>query len=95
MSVAEVFLAKLLDRAEGAETRGKPALAKLPLSPAQCPDYFSMRSLQDAEVFRAQLEVAKRKGAITLHTNSRTSPPRDVEAVSVLDAQVLAAHLFS
>lgn len=93
MSVAEAFLERLLDRAEGAEARGKLAQAKLLLSPAQCPDYFSMRSLQDADMFRAQLDVAQRKGAVKLHTNSRLKPPRDVEAVSVVDAQVLAAHL--
>lgn len=93
MSIADAFLSRLLDRAEAAEARGKPPQARLLLSPAQCPAYFSMRDMQEAEVFRAQLGVAARKGAIKLETNSRLQSPRDVEAVSVLDAQALAAHL--
>lgn len=93
MSAAEDYLLKLFRRAEAAQARGKSERIRLPLTQAQCPDYFAMRHMADAEEFRAKLAVAEHKGAIVLHPASRQVAPRDVAAISVRDLSILGAHL--
>lgn len=93
MTLAKRFLAKAFNRAQAAQARGKPAHTRLPLTTAQCPDYFAMRSLDDATEFRAELTTAERLGAIRIDLAPRLVPPRDVEAVIVADIEVLAMHL--
>ncbi|MCD9008218.1 DUF2220 domain-containing protein [Luteimonas sp. XNQY3] len=93
MSIAKRFLAKAFDRAQAAQARGKPAHIRLPLTKAQCPDYFVMRSLDDATQFRAELATAERLGAIQIDPAPRLAPPRDVEAIVVANIEVLAMHL--
>lgn len=93
MTLARRFLAKAFNRAQAAQSRGKTAHIRLPLTNAQCPDYFAMRSLDDATEFRAELTTAERLGAIRIDLAPRLAPPRDVEAVVVADIEVLAMHL--
>jgi hypothetical protein len=93
MSVAKRFLAKAFGRAQAAQARGRLAHIRLPLTKTQCPDYFAMRSLDDATEFRAELATAERLGAIRIVPAPRLAPPRDVEAVVVADIEVLAMHL--
>jgi len=93
MSVARALLLKVFKRAQAAQSRGQSERITLPLTPAQCPDYFAMRNLADAAEFRAQLTVAERKGAIELHLAPRQAAPRDVEAIAVADLSALAVHL--
>ncbi|MFS6568014.1 hypothetical protein, partial [Staphylococcus aureus] len=83
-------MAKAFNRAQAAQSRGKTAHIRLPLTNAQCPDYFAMRSLDDATEFRAELTTAERLGAIRIDLAPRLAPPRDVEAVVVADIEVLA-----
>lgn len=93
MTLARQFLAKAFNRAQAAQARGKTAHIRFPLTNAQCPDYFAMRSLDDATEFRAELTTAERLGAIRIDLAPRLAPPRDVEAVVVADIEVLAMHL--
>jgi hypothetical protein len=86
-------LAKAFNRAQAAQARGKPAHIRLPLTEAQCPDYFVMRNLDEATEFRAELTTAERLGAIRVEPAPRMAPPRDVKAVVVADIEVLATHL--
>ncbi|MFA6231941.1 MAG: Wadjet anti-phage system protein JetD domain-containing protein [Rhodanobacter sp.] len=93
MTLARRFLAKAFNRAQAAQARGKPAHIRLPLTEAQCPDYFVMRNLDEATEFRAELTTAERLGAIRVEPAPRMAPPRDVKAVVVADIEVLATHL--
>ena len=92
MTLAKRFLAKAFNRAQAAQARGKPAHIRLPLSKAQCPDYFAMRSLDDATKFRAELTTAERLGAIRIDLAPRLVPPRDVEAVPAAAGDLVRAH---
>jgi hypothetical protein len=93
VTLAKRFLAKAFNRAQAAQARGKPAHIRLPLTEAQCPDYFVMRNLDEATEFRAELTSAERLGAIRIEPAPRMAPPRDVKAVVVEDIEVLATHL--
>lgn len=93
MTVVDDYLTKLFRRAQNAVSRGKDHRVSLPISRAQCPAYFDTRDFVEAKEYRAQLTLAERKGAVTLHCNERNPPPLDVVSVSVLDLKALAAHL--
>lgn len=93
MSAARGFLVKLFKRAQNRRSRGQTGLSPLSLTPAQCPDYFEMRSLEEAAEFRAHLSLAERKGAIAITPDPRLKHPRDVKSVEVVDLAVLAEHL--
>ncbi|MEO6923670.1 MAG: Wadjet anti-phage system protein JetD domain-containing protein [Bryocella sp.] len=93
MSIARQLLVKAFHRAQAAQLRGSSAHIRLPLSQAQCPDYFAMRNLAEAETFRAELGLAERKGAIELQLTPRQAVPRDVAAIVVADLSTLSTHL--
>ena len=93
MSIARQFLVKAFNRAQAAQLHGSSAHIRLPLSQAQCPDYFAMRNLAEAEAFRAELGLAERKGAIELRLAPRQAVPRDVAAIVVTDLSALSTHL--
>lgn len=52
-----------------------------------------MRSLEEAEAFRAELAVAERAGAIALETDRTARAPRDLTAIRIADLDRLAAVL--
>jgi hypothetical protein len=93
MSVAAQFLRRLFDKGQTARSRGQSEAIRLRLTPAQCPAYFAMRSLEQAQEFRAELNVAARCGAIHIATAPRLKEPRDVDAIVLRDLAALAVHL--
>ncbi|MFC5570810.1 Wadjet anti-phage system protein JetD domain-containing protein [Lysobacter yangpyeongensis] len=52
-----------------------------------------MRDIEEAKAFRAELDLAERKGAITVETSPRDERPRDVRAVIVANLSALAEYL--
>jgi hypothetical protein len=93
VTIAGDLLERLFSLAQKAQARGDSPLVSLPLTKAQCPAYFTMRNLSDAEEFRAELGQAQRKGAIVLTLGARQRSPRDIARVAVADLTILAGHL--
>lgn len=92
-SVARRFLAKAFGRAQSAQSRGDSEQITLLLNRSQCPEFFAMRSLDDARQFRAELGAAERSGAIRIIPAKRRVAPNDVKAVIVTDIDALAERL--
>lgn len=92
MQLAREFLTKLFIKAENDISKGNTGETSLRLTPAKCPGYFAMRSLDDARNFRVTLTLAERKGAIRIEP-SEHAYPRDVHAISVQSLEILAAYL--
>lgn len=87
------FLTKAFERAQAAQARSDQRKVQLLLNAAQCPEFFAMRSLDDARQFRAELAMAERSGAIRLVPAKRKASPMDVRAIIVTDVGALALRL--
>ena len=91
--LSQRFLAKAFHRAQAAESRGADPAIQLLLSEAQCPEFFAMRSLDEARQFRAELAMAERSGAIRLVLAKHKAAPGDVKAVIVANLEALGLRL--
>ena len=93
MSIARAFLTSIFNRSQNAVSRGEDERIALRLTESSCPEFFSLRSIEDARAFRSELELAERSGAIEIRAKVMVQPPLDVAGVAVLNLAKLANFL--
>lgn len=93
MTIARAFLISSFNRSQNAVSRGKDERIDLKLTESSCPEFFSLRNIEDARAFRSELELAERFGAITIKPKAMVQPPLDVAGIAVKDLTGLAEFL--
>ncbi len=92
MSPAQQALIRLLRSGERARSQGKSEAVSLPMTPAKCPEYATLRTLSEIETFDAEIALAVRAGAIAAERERFGEHPRLLR-LQLLSLERLGAHL--
>jgi hypothetical protein len=91
---ARAALDRLLRLGERAWSRGdEPASVSLPMTPAKCPEYCALRSLDDFEAFEAGIALAVQHGAITTESERYGAREGRLKVIRLRDLVRLGEHL--
>ena len=94
MTGARTALERLLRLGERAWSRGDdPASVGLPMTPAKCPEYCRLQSLDDFEAFEAGIALAVQHGAITAESERYGAREGRLKQIRLRDLARLGAHL--
>lgn len=94
MTEARAALERLLRLGERAWLRGDdPAGASLPMTPAKCPEYCELRSLDEFEAFEAEIALAVQHGAITTESERYGAREGRLKQLRLHDLARLGEHL--
>jgi hypothetical protein len=91
VSAARRVLDRLLRRAASARLRGADEHVSLPMTGAA--EYVALRSLDELEVFHAEIVLAERAGAIAAQREGRSGDGSKLLRLTVADLAALAGHL--
>lgn len=94
MTEARAALERLLRLGERAWSRGDdPASVGLPMTPAKCPEYCGLRSLDDFEAFEAEIALAVQHGAITIESERYGAREGRLNQIRLRDLARLGEHI--
>lgn len=94
MTEARAALERLLRLGERAWSRGdNPASVSLPMTPAKCPEYCELRSLDDFEAFEAEIALAVQYGAVTTESERYGAREGRLNQMRLRDLARLGEHL--
>lgn len=92
-SPAHRALTRLFRLGERAQARGADTAVQLPMTPAKCPEYIDLQSLQDFETFEAEIALAVRAGAVVAEPADFGREDRRLQRLRLRDLAALAALL--
>ena len=92
MSPAQQALMRLLRSGERARSQAKSEMVSLPMTPAKCPEYATLRTLSEIETFDAEIALAVRAGAIAAERERFGEHPRLLR-LQLVSLERLGAHL--
>lgn len=93
MTPAGYALERLLRRGERARARGASESVALALTPASCPEYCALDTLDMLEAFHAEIALAERAGAVTAERTRSGGDSRGLKRITVADLDRLGEHL--
>lgn len=93
MTAAGYALERLLRRGERARARGASERVALAMTPASCPEYCALDTLDTLEAFHAEIALAERAGAVTAERTRSGGDSRGLKRITVADLDRLGQHL--
>lgn len=92
MSPAQQALMRLLRSGERARSQAKSEAVSLPMTAAKCPEYATLRTLNEIETFDAEIALAVRAGAIAAERERFGEHPRLLR-LQLASLESLGVHL--
>jgi hypothetical protein len=93
MTPAGQTLERLLRRGERARARGVSERVTLAMTPASCPEYCALDTLEALEAFHAEIALAERAAAVTAERTRTGGDSRGLKRISLADLERLGSHL--
>lgn len=93
MTAAAQVLERLLRRGERARARGVSENVALTMTPASCPEYCALDTLDALETFHAEIALAERAGAVACERTRSGGDSPGLKRITMLDLDRLGEHL--
>lgn len=93
MTPAIQALERLLRRGESARARGASERVTLTMTPASCPEYCALDTLQLLEAFHAEVGLAERAGAVASDRTKSGGDSAGLKRLLLVDLDRLGHHL--